>query len=844
MEQHKTVVTKISYQELSLEQQIEKVIVADKKTEEATKIKYTINKCLEIFRDIFSAEACYLYLNTEMDEFEKKEIFNERMKEMQEAYEKAGGEKLITELKKDLIPPNYFSNYPTANEYSKKDQNTNDTSQLDAPDSTIDYSTFDFYLNKDKTEFKILKFIDVSQKQKEDGTYYWNYDYRNRPKKYIILTKDKNGEKVPENKIIYNEGITAFIYRSKNISLNVKEDHEKSEASASLNSKHGLKPKSKMSIGIPLLYNKERLNEIGIPVPFVTEKKSSESIAIGVLTLEYYDENKRYGKTVINEGEQAISIKEKIEEANLYLPLLVKLILTSRFQFKRDSYDALFGGKELLTCLKDLNKDSKMKIGKIDKGTVHNQKIYKDTLHLFYVLERNEYVGYEEILGRVADYANDISKYLELSSESKPFTDFLEKFKKHEELLLYGLSDFRDHFMHQFHVFVSGYIIINLIGFDKFKEKIQKSMNKALGKSVEISDFNVLRIWFLVSFFHDHAYIFEKIQKELGNFFESTFNEEFNIYLNWDQMLKTKSKFPTYLTNLQSFFSKQEGTNPDAIIKNYLDSIINTHDHGVLSALLLLNYYSEYKNINPNHGNIKDDCLYAAFAISVHNRYENLMEDNLMQISFETFPIAFLLSFCDIAQSFGRLGKRQEYPSKFLGIDFLNNRIAYKIEYLEGKKIPTPEKIEEWAKNAHNTFKSNEYFFSVENYDSNKKPICTLSYGFYPPSQSTIQDIQDIKTFISVRSVTVELGEEYNYMYCKVNESGNPILETNTNFSKAMVIAGEAEIKEDKKGKYIKIAQDDKVFLCSLFGQGYLTSIGMEFAKQSVTVIFKTKSAN
>ncbi len=169
---------------------------------------------------------------------------------------------------------------------------------------------------------------------------------------------------------------------------------------------------------------------------------------------------------------------------------------------------------ELLECLKDINKfpDSENS-GKISNNTTSiNGRIYKDTLHLFYVLKRKEYVGYEEILVRVAEYSNDISKYLGFSSESKPFTDFLEKFKKHEELLFHGLNDFRDHFMHQFHVFVSGYIIINKIGFDKFKSKIRNSMI-AYGKSekdLNISKCNILRIWFLVSFFHDHAYIFEK----------------------------------------------------------------------------------------------------------------------------------------------------------------------------------------------------------------------------------------------------------------------------------------------------------------------------------------------
>ncbi len=104
-------------------------------------------------------------------------------------------------------------------------------------------------------------------------------------------------------------------------------------------------------------------------------------------------------------------------------------------------------------------------------------------------------------------------------------------------------------------------------------------------------------------------------------------------------------------------------------------------------------------------------------------------------ISFESFPIAFLLSYCDTAQSFGRRGKRQDYRSKFLGIDFLENpqkRIVYKVGYYdeECKKIPSPEKIEEWAKKAHKTFKSSEYFFDIENCVVDDKyhcrHICTL----------------------------------------------------------------------------------------------------------------------
>lgn len=769
---------------------IKKFAFVDKTTEEATKIKYTIKIILEFFRDFFSADACYLYLTSAgMDEDEKKEIFVERLEEMKEAYEKEKVKFTNNDDKKVIITDVNVAN--------------NDDKKVLAPNQLIE------------DDFKILKFIDVSQKTKEDGTNYWNYDYRTRPRKYVIFTKYKDAtedEKPISNKdIIYNEGITSYVYRINKPDINIKEDHDKNISSASLNSLHNIKPPSACSIGIPLC-----------------NKKGT----IGVLTVEFYDKKRNYNKEELS--------KKVLEVQEEYLPLLVELINVSKPKFKKDSYEKLFRGMNLLISLKNLDKDA------IEKSPI-NKKIYKDTLHLFYVLKRKEYVGYEEILGRVAEYANDVSKHLELSSESKPFTDFLEKFKRHEELLLYGLNDFRDHFMHQFHVFVSGYIIINLIGFKEFKEKIISSMTNAFDKSQEqlkISDFNILRIWFLVSFFHDHAYIFEKLHEELKNFFKSTFDEEFTVNFNWEQLLKKESEFSTYLTDLQNIFSKQEKTNPDAIMKNYLDSIISKHDHGVLSALLLLHYFSDYKNISLDHGSIKHDCLYAAFAISVHNQYENLMEKGLTQISFESFPIAFLLSYCDTAQSFGRIGKRQGYPSRFVGIDYSDDysdkkRIAYKIEYLEGNKIPTPQLIEEWAKKAHNTFKSSDYFFDIENYETDKKHICTLSYGYYkqPISQPNAQP------FITVCPVNVEIENEDSIEYCKVNKEGYPIFESNVNPSKAMVILGKAKVITDQNEIKIKVTQNDKAFLCSLVGQGCLSSVGKELAGEIITVIFHSEKS-
>jgi hypothetical protein len=80
--------------------------------------------------------------------------------------------------------------------------------------------------------------------------------------------------------------------------------------------------------------------------------------------------------------------------------------------------------------------------------------------------------------------------------------------------------------------------------------------------------------------------------------------------------------------------------------------------------------------------------LYAALAISFHNKavYETLTEGSKRRVSFESFPIAFLLAFCDTAQSFGRLGKGNakesvEYPVKFSDIKAEGKKVIYELEY-------------------------------------------------------------------------------------------------------------------------------------------------------------------
>jgi hypothetical protein len=173
------------------------------------------------------------------------------------------------------------------------------------------------------------------------------------------------------------------------------------------------------------------------------------------------------------------------------------------------------------------------------------------------------------------------------------------------------------------------------------------------------------------------------------------------------------------------------------LLQNYLNAIIKIHDHGVLGALLLIKSSEKIPNRNFK------ECMYAALAISLHNPdvYKDLKEGDgsnkakSIGISFESFPIAFLLVFCDTAQTFGRLETKDgveasQYPIKFFGIDInKNEKVTYKLAYLDSKKVPSAEQIKDWAHSSNEYFTSLKYSFIIEYYEPNKRDlICALYY--------------------------------------------------------------------------------------------------------------------
>lgn len=634
-------------------------------------IKGSIEVVLEVIREIYNADLCALFLiMKDMDEDEKLDIFKKRLEAIESAYREKG-ERMPQKLQE------YWG------KYNKNVENLKDF----IGDVEILKFCFKEVQNPLITE-RIL--------YPERGGRIWNYDYKNRPDKWVIFKKYT--EKNPKKSLRF-EGLTACSIRTENeLFFRRSSEIDALPCTTHLQFDKGISPMCKMIV-------------------FLHLKDPKTNKVIGLLKIENYEERK-------NEKSKFSKNSKETKEAKKYISLLEKLVEKSRKFYEEYSYEKLYGGIKLLELLKSVDPKGKL-----------NKQIFRRTRHLFWVLYRKEYVGYEEIMTRVTDYADDLADDLNISPKGF-FKELLGARRKHEDLMLYKTEGYRDHFMHQFHVFVTGYIILNHIGLDN----IQKWTNNSLKYSphtLKLKKENILRIWFLTSFTHDAAYVFERFGTGMANFLEEEWEYPFSVEPKGLglQLVDKNMPFSGYLVKMLECFICKKPTNRD-VFPYYVDSIIKMNDHAILSALWLIEKFAKGM---PNQRMI--ECYLSALAVSFHNIniYRNLKEGPKAGISLESFPIPFILVFCDTLQTWGRTREIQKdiYP-ELLGAEFNSNEIKFKILYKTNipDKIPKRQDIRDRLVQEKNTFfRSSKFKFIIEFYGGKKwsknlAPIDTVTFEY------------------------------------------------------------------------------------------------------------------
>lgn len=292
----------------------------------------------------------------------------------------------------------------------------------------------------------------------------------------------------------------------------------------------------------------------------------------------------------------------------------------------------------------------------------------------------------------IADITTDTIKDLcEDFTLPDKFKKYIDEYKKREGALQ-SIANYRDHFVHPFHVFWLGYYILN-----QWRKEGIKPLN-LIGKKDENL---ILKTWFLTSIYHDVGYPAEKLEVLVKDFIKTSVGREMISQFDWSSVLLADD-YINHVDRLSKCFAEKTRSEKKAIEfkRWFLKRLLEEHDHGALTALMLCDQGWEESDLS--------SFVYeAALAIALHSwkRSPNKKSDDEKSVfdigllAVENFPLAFFLSFCDTAQEWGRkmlfeIMKNKSALSDITGIESrledvkVHPSVIVLIRYLANKNDP------------------------------------------------------------------------------------------------------------------------------------------------------------
>lgn len=179
------------------------------------------------------------------------------------------------------------------------------------------------------------------------------------------------------------------------------------------------------------------------------------------------------------------------------------------------------------------------------------------------------------------------------------------------ESILQRNEKYREHFVHQFQVFLIGTYIIDML-YDEVGAKFFKKYEC----KIEIA-------WLAAATFHDFNYGLQNFDEWLEVFFEDTLRirdgqtkENLNI-LNLDAAMIREALYDKIVMIVDHLSDGSEKPSKSDLFKFFYEKMVRDRNHGVLSAVSLLKIYDENKG--PNLKISEKGILEAVVAIGCHD---------------------------------------------------------------------------------------------------------------------------------------------------------------------------------------------------------------------------------
>ena len=269
---------------------------------------------------------------------------------------------------------------------------------------------------------------------------------------------------------------------------------------------------------------------------------------------------------------------------------------------------------------------------------------------------------YSENLSQLAvDYRKAAKADYEIASDtiqslwnSRLETDYPEM--RNFEAVLQLDPKYRDHFLHQFQVFLLGALIIDKLYNTAPIQEFKKSSGTALED-----------VWLAASTYHDFNYPIQKCEGWMTDFFQQNLlvSDKELVTLKLEKVVVTDE----FLSKMQNLCTAIGCAFDDCVLRFILERAAIQRDHAVLGALTFL------KKFQSNTRLTTIAAGHAALSILLHyepnwqcfcgNKSDEHMPDwerefsnkrLIPKLTFDRLPLAFLLTFCDAAQEWGRVG--------------------------------------------------------------------------------------------------------------------------------------------------------------------------------------------